>query len=198
MEIKLEGIGKKYGRQWIFRNLDFVVEPNSATAITGHNGSGKSTLLQIVSSFTDPTTGKVIYSQPDPIPHISYVAPYLELIEELTLLEHLDFHFTFKKATIPFDLMIQRAELAGAEHKSIGEFSSGMKQRLKLLLAFYTQTSLICLDEPTSNLDEQGIQWYQREVMNQKGNRTIIIASNQRFEYNFCNQAIDLTRYKVR
>ena len=196
MKINLEKVGKKYGRNWIFRDLTLEIPENISWAITGHNGSGKSTLLQIISSFSDPTIGKITYNNSEPIHQISYAAPYLELIEELTLLEHLQFHFTFKKPTMQFDEMISRAGLIGSEDKIISEFSSGMKQRLKLILAFFSETSLLCLDEPTSNLDEAGIEWYHQEIIKQNNTRTILIASNQRFEFDFCEEKISIEKYK--
>lgn len=196
MIITLNKIGKRYGRNWIFRDLTLTIEEKSSWAITGHNGSGKSTLLQILCGYSDPTIGSVNYSLQEPTQMISFAAPYLDLIEELTLLEHLQFHFTFKKATISFDQMILNAGLSGSENKMISEFSSGMKQRLKLILAFYCDTPIICLDEPTSNLDESGIAWYRSEILKLKSSRTILIASNQRFEFDFCDKQISIEAYK--
>ena len=109
-------------------------------------------------------------------------------LEEMTLAEHLDFHFQFKTPTIAKKDIIERSGLSGASNKFIGDFSSGMKQRLKLGLALFSQSSLILLDEPTSNLDEQGISWYQKEIKKIKGQCTIIIASNMRYEYEFVDQ----------
>jgi ABC-type multidrug transport system ATPase subunit len=198
MNISIDNISKRFGKVWIFRDLSLEIPMGSSLAITGRNGSGKSTLLQIISSYMDPTIGKIDYDQPEPMSQISFVSPYLELIEELTLWEHLDFHFTFKKSTIDKVEMLNRASLTGSEDKLVGDFSSGMKQRLKLILAFFSETSILCLDEPTVNLDESGINWYREEIMAQKGQRTIIIASNQRLEFDFCEEVITVEEYKLR
>lgn len=203
MEIQFENLGKRFGRQWIFRKIDFEVKSNETLAIIGPNGGGKSTLLKIVSTYIDPTEGSISYFQNqdelpfDQIPaHIGMAAPYMNVIEELTLKEHLDFHFTFKSPTISPEEMCEKAGLLEAMYKYVQDFSSGMKQRLKLLMAFYTQNQLILLDEPTSNLDEKGVQWYLDEINNLKGEKTIIIASNQRYEYDFADKFLDVSDYK--
>lgn len=198
MEVSLVGVGKKFKKDWIFRDINHVFKTNSSTAVIGNNGSGKSTLLRLITTFTDPTLGEINYDHEHPEQRISFVAPYLELIEELTLQEHLEFHFQFRKATHNFKEMMERAGLENAKHKQISNFSSGMKQRLKLILAFFSSDSLMILDEPCSNLDEEGIQWYQEQLRSIITKKTIIIASNQRFEYQQCTEKLDVTTFKKR
>lgn len=202
MEIHLDHISKRFGKQWIFRKLDYRIEANATHAICGRNGSGKSTLLKIISGYNTATSGKIIYQQnghpialEDRITEVNYAAPYQQLLEELTLAEHLDFHFQFKKSLIPPSEIIQRVGLDGAQNKFVGDFSSGMKQRLKLGLALYSKGSLLLLDEPTSNLDEQGISWYKEEILKKKGDCTIIIASNLRYEYDFADHQLTVTDF---
>jgi ABC-type multidrug transport system ATPase subunit len=206
MQVRLENLGKKYNKEWIFRGISLKIECNSNLAILGPNGSGKSTLLRIISSWSEATEGTISYSAANGEPleenmavqEIGFVAPYLNIIEEFTLKEHLDFHFTFKKPALPLDEMVKRANLEKAWNKSIVNFSSGMRQRLKLLLGLFTNNHLILMDEPTSNLDEEGISWYREEVQNLLGKKTIIIASNQRSEYDFIEHSIDLNLYKYK
>jgi ABC-type multidrug transport system ATPase subunit len=200
MQLKLDQVGKRFNKDWIFRNLTLTIESNSAWAITGPNGSGKSTLIQILSTFIDPTEGSILYDNvesPEYVSQIvSFTAPYVNIIEELTLVEHLNFHFTFKKKAIELKEMAQRAGLEKAWNKPVKDFSSGMKQRLKLCFALFSNSSLILLDEPTANMDESGIAWYKKEIDKIIGKATIIIASNQRYEYEFSSNYIDLTSYK--
>ena len=75
-------------------------------------------------------------------------------------------------------------------------FSSGMKQRLKLALAFCSDTPMLMLDEPTSNLDKQGVEWYLGLVQQFAAGRLTIICSNQEHEYSFCTQHLDISDYK--
>ncbi|MEI8189775.1 MAG: ATP-binding cassette domain-containing protein [candidate division NC10 bacterium] len=149
----------------IFRNLSFTFEKGHAYAILGRNGSGKSTLLQVIAGSIHPTTGTLKYtfdgmeiSDEKIFRYISCSAPYLELIEEFKLQEMLQFHFRFKAALPGFTInkIIGMLGFKNQEHKPIRLFSSGMKQRVKLILAFLSDTPLLLLDEPTTNLDQAG------------------------------------------
>jgi ABC-type multidrug transport system ATPase subunit len=198
MDIDLKNIGKKYNRNWIFRNLDFQIKSGEMVSITGHNGSGKSTLLQIISGFITPSEGQVIYSvkSEDLQTHFSFVAPYQSIIEEFTLIEHLEFHSKFKRAQNSFKEIIEKAGLTGSEDKIVQEFSSGMKQRLRLALAFFYESKVIFLDEPTSNLDSKGEKWYQELIKSVKGKSTIVVASNQEFEIKEAQKNIFVEKFK--
>jgi len=205
MEIKATGLGKKFNHHWIFKNLDFEFKINNAYAITGPNGSGKTTLLQIISGYITPTTGGLTHilqgNNLDPnhiYRHLVLVAPYLQLVEEFTLMEQLNFHFKFKTIKTGWNIsdIIEAMELQGSIHKQIKYFSSGMKQRLKLGLGFYSQCELLLLDEPTINLDEPGIQWYLDYIKQSLSHRLVIISSNRKQEYTCCQEEISLKDYK--
>ena len=128
--------------------------------------------------------------------HLSFTAPYQELIEEFTLTELIDYHSRFKKMLIPStQALIERLYLEKAKHKFIKDFSSGMKQRLKLGLAIYTQAPLLLLDEPTTNLDQEGINWYLEHITQNRHNRLVVISSNVAHEYNFCDAHLRITDY---
>lgn len=205
MEIVLRGIGKKFAREWIFSKLDWTFRTGQACAIVGPNGSGKSTLLQIISGAVPPTKGTITY-QPASKPiasdevfrEVAYAAPYLELIEELTLEESLRFHFKFKEMREPLSLkeLADKMLLGHAFKKPVQDFSSGMKQRLKLGLAFYSKASVLLLDEPTSNLDKQGIAWYQAHILPLLNETCVLIGSNQDYEYEFCTAHLQIEDWK--
>ena len=205
MEIHLENLGRRFNREWIFKDINYQFVNNKAYAILGINGSGKSTLLQVISGALTPSTGKLIYTQNlqaiDPEKYfkfISLAAPYLELIEDFSLSEVLDFHFKFKSRLNSLDntAIISLLGMQKNQHKLIKHFSSGMKQRVKLALAFCSDTPILLLDEPTSNLDTQGTEWYLEMVKQFTTNRITIIGSNQENEYAFCNAHINLADYK--
>lgn len=200
MRIVAENLGKRFNFNWIFRNLNFTFQSGNAYAIIGPNGSGKSTLLQILSASTLYSEGTLKYSlenmdiPPDKIfRQVVLAAPYLELVEEFTLLEQLHFHFQFKKLKPGLNLseLPEKLWLEKALHKEIKYFSSGMKQRLKLGLAFFSDTPILLLDEPTSNLDRTGIDWYKENIHLQK-NRLVIIGSNQEEEYEIAVDSIKM------
>ena len=204
MRIEASNIGKRYNRDWIFKNVFVSVESCSTLAITGANGSGKSTLLQVLSSLTVPTIGTVSFfsgsgkmDDSDLYKHISYVSPYQEIIEEMTLAELLLFHQSFKQISIKESgAFATYCGINKGQNKEIRYFSSGMKQRVKLGLALLSDTPLLFLDEPTSNLDEQGSKWYVSEVNKLLGKKTIVVASNIPEEYTFAEQVIKISDYQ--
>lgn len=204
MEIALENLSKKYHREWIFKNINTKLISGKSYAITGPNGSGKSTFIQVIAGALIPSSGNIIYQNGQNIPvedvyqHLSFASPYLELIEEFTLTEFLQFHFKFKSIKTGMDIndIIEVTYLNDARNKYIKNFSSGMKQRLKLALCFFAETPIILLDEPTSNLDEKGINWYKDHIQNNTSNKLVIIASNQKEEYTHCNSIININDYK--
>ncbi len=207
MKITLENIGRRFNRDWIFRGIDYTFTGGETYAILGPNGSGKSTLLQVLNGSLSPSAGTISYFYEDkPVEveqvfgHLSLAAPYLELIEEFTLDEMITFHFKFKgyKKGINKEQIIDLLNLPGSKNKDIRYFSSGMKQRLKLALAFCADTPILMLDEPTSNLDSQGVDWYLSLVQQFAANRLTIICSNQEQEYSFCTRSLNISDYKVK
>lgn len=205
MTITLNNIGRRFNRDWIFRGVDHTFTLGESYAILGPNGSGKSTLLQVLNGSLSPSTGTISYSFEDkPVDieqvfnYLSFAAPYLEVIEEFTLSEMVDFHFKFKKYKEGVDkkLLIELLNLPKSENKLIRYFSSGMKQRLKLILAFCSDTPMLMLDEPTSNLDTQGVEWYLNLVERFATGRLTIICSNQEHEYGFCKHKLSISDYK--
>lgn len=205
MHISLHKIGKKFNREWIFRNIDFEIPSGTRIAILGSNGSGKSTLLQVLSGILSPSEGSTEYRINEtevPIEEVfqyfTIASPYLELVEEMTLIEMIEFHFSFKGRLqeLSNTEIINLLRLEKSTHKEIRHFSSGMKQRLKLALAVLSDVQCILLDEPCSNLDKQSISWYQNLLNTYVANRTLIICSNQEYEYEICDKSLSIMDYK--
>ena len=201
MEIRLKGISKRFGGHWLFKDLNLHFTKPGCWAIIGPNGSGKTTLLQIIAGLILPSGGTVEhYQQQKSIEadhwyrHLWLAAPYIELLEELTLKELLDFHFRLKPAINSYSAqeLAQACHLQESIHKPIANFSSGMKQRLKLAMGFFSDVPLLLLDEPTTNLDRQGFQWYHQQITRLLDRKLIIICSNQPEEYDFCQEMVDL------
>jgi ABC-type multidrug transport system ATPase subunit len=201
MEIRLIDAGKRFNRDWIFKNLHASFSDKETYAITGHNGSGKSTLLQCIAGSTMFSEGEVIFNNNGKIipneevfSHVSICAPYLEVIEEMTALEFFVYHQQFKsfhyKTTIAE--IIDQIGLSKHAHKQIRYFSSGMKQRIKLAQAFFSETPVLLLDEPCTNLDQSGIALYKDLLSNHTKNRIVIISSNDQSEIEGCTQLIQL------
>lgn len=205
MEITLKNIGRRFNRDWIFRNVNYSFFKGNSYALLGRNGSGKSTLLQLIAGSLTPSEGTIdIYlngepCDPDEVYHsLCIAAPYLELIEEFTLSEMIDFHFKFKSYLPGLDkkTILEILDLQKAKNKALKYFSSGMKQRTKLALAICSDTPLLLLDEPASNLDAEAISWYLDLIKTYTPGRTVIVCSNQEFEYSFCQHQIRISDYK--
>lgn len=206
MEITLKNIGRRFNREWIFKHIDCEFTSGNSYAILGANGSGKSTLISILNGSLTPSEGKLSYTNngseidvANIYNHTSFAAPYLELVETFTLKEIIDFHFKFKNFTAGMDAskLIELLDLERAANKEIRYFSSGMKQRTKLALAVVADTPILFLDEPTSNLDAQGTDWYKELVEKFSKDKIIVVGSNQKHEYDFCNKTIQITDYKL-
>jgi ABC-type multidrug transport system ATPase subunit len=205
MKIKLTNAGKRFSREWIFRNLSYEFLPGVQYAITGPNGSGKSTLLQAIAGASTLNEGSIEWQpdnknmQPEEAnAYISIAAPYLELIEEMTAKEFLLFHSNFKKfiQNLPVETILEEADLAQAANKQIRFFSSGMKQRLKLAQAFFSDVPVVLLDEPCTNLDAAGFALYYRWIENYSNGRLVIISSNDKNEFSFCTRQLNILDFK--
>ena len=208
MNITLTNIGKRYNNEWIFRKVDHVFTSDNNYVILGSNGSGKSTLLQVIAGNLIPSEGEVEFKvqsskfkieEEDRYKHISFASPYLELFEEFTLAESIEFQAKFKPyfEGLTTEKIIALTQLEKNQNKQLKYYSSGMKQRVRLALAILSDTPLLFLDEPTSNLDKKSIDWYQQLVNDYSQNRLIIVASNQQeYEYPFCNKQINVEEYK--
>ncbi|HVZ98310.1 MAG TPA: ATP-binding cassette domain-containing protein [Chitinophagaceae bacterium] len=205
MKIELTGLGKRFNKTWIFRNLSFQFTTPNQYAITGPNGSGKSTLLQIIAGTSTYNEGSVDYKNEETIIHhehifknISLAAPYLELVEEMTLTEFFLFHRNMKGwiDDKTDEDIISHLGLQQSSHKQLRYFSSGMKQRVKLAQAIFSNVPVIFLDEPATNLDEDGVSLYRSLIRDYCSTRLIIISSNDKIEYDFCDGKIDMMNYK--
>lgn len=198
--------GKKFGREWIFKNVDLEINQGEKVVILGLNGSGKSTLLQALTGYLSLNKGHVHFLENQQkieddkqYQLISLASPYLELVEDFTLKEQIE-HASIYKPFLKYLTINQVIELSGLsahKNKYIKLFSSGMKQRLKLTLAILADTPILFLDEPTTNLDATVINWYKNMIADYAKDKTIIVCSNSiKEEYEFCNKTIRMEDFK--
>ena len=205
MTISLSDAGKRYNRDWIFRHLTYNFEAGKSYAITGPNGSGKSTLLQAIGGALHLNEGSIDFSIADcklqienHYQHISICAPYLEVVEEMTVKEFLKFHSQFKPliAAVSIDEIIAVVGLDKAVNKQIRYYSSGMKQRVKLAQCIFSDVPVLLLDEPCTNLDAAGIELYNQLVSEYCKKRMVIVSSNDHHEYEFCSEKLNIMNWK--
>jgi ABC-type multidrug transport system ATPase subunit len=205
MKISLTDAGKRFNRDWIFRHLTYEFSAGQSYAIIGPNGSGKSTLLQVLSGSMQVNEGngewaidkkklelEKVYN------YISICAPYLEVVEEMTLIEFLNFHAGFKPflSSITSEKIISILGLENAVNKQIRNYSSGMRQRVKLAQSIFSDVPVVLLDEPCTNLDAAGIQLYHDLINEYCKNRMVVVSSNDEVEYRFCNERLNINDYK--
>jgi len=205
LTITVKDLSKRFNREWIFRNFNYQFLSAGTYAITGPNGSGKSTLLQVLWGQVPQSSGIIRYAKESreiPIEesfrHLSIATPYMDLIEEFTLSEMIDFHFKLKKIRqgVKKEELISIMYLEDAVEKQLINFSSGMKQRLKLALAFYAEADVYFLDEPGTNLDSRAFEWYRRELSLLPNNPIVFIASNNPEEYPQKSTILNILDYK--
>jgi ABC-2 type transport system ATP-binding protein len=200
--ISLNAVSVRFRFQWVFKNLNLEFESSQSYALTGPNGAGKSTLLRILCGHLTPSKGTILFSyQQAKVPpedvyrYISMTGPYMELIEEFSLVEAIRFHRRFK----PFHPSLSDSDVLdliqlprNSHHKEIRFFSSGMKQRLKLALAVLSESRVLMVDEPSTNLDQNGIEWYHTLIRQYAGDRLLVVASNVSDDYRFCRNRIEI------
>ncbi len=205
MIVTLQDISRRFNFDWIFRNIQYTFTTGNAYAIIGPNGSGKSTLLRVIAGQLTPSAGLLRYTeQQSEIPidqifrHVTYAAPYLDIMDDFTLHESLQFHARFKPWLngLTHEDVLHLTGLQLHKDKQIRHFSSGMRQRVKLVMAVCAQSELLLLDEPTTNLDEAGVQWYTELMNNYTPDRITIVGSNQQREYAFCKAHLNIADYK--
>ncbi len=208
--IQLTDSGKRFNRDWIFRKLSFSFASGKAYAITGPNGSGKSTLLQSIGGSIQLSEGRMGYqitnaqnecidlNPDDAYRYLSMAAPYVELIEEMTAKEFLHFHSRFKSLLkeVSIDEILTIIGLEKAANKQIRYYSSGMKQRLKLAQAIFSDVPVLLLDEPCTNLDNSGYALYHQLIDTYCKEKLIIVGSNDEKEMDFCSEKLLISDFK--
>jgi ABC-type multidrug transport system ATPase subunit len=200
MEILVQNLSKKFRQEFVILQFNYTFLSGNSYAITGPNGSGKSTLLQLIAQFTLPNTGTVEMSGIDPefvYSQLTYAAPYVELIEEYTLSEHLEIleKNNYLPASITLDILEDFIDLQPGKFKLIKNYSSGMRQKIKLGFALLSERPVLLLDEPTTNFDEQAKNWFFNRLEQQR-HKLIIIASNEAREIEFCQEKIAIQDFK--
>jgi len=206
ISISLHNLGKKFGREWIFRQVNLEIAPGERLAVLGGNGSGKSTVIQVMAGAVASSEGSTEFSMNGKVleaeemtRHISFASPYLQLIEDMSLpelIEHIGLFKPFLNNSSAKEI-VQGMQLAHTGNKLVRHFSSGMQQRVRIALALMADTQVVFLDEPHSNFDLKAIEWYRGMISDFAKDRSIIVCSNSvSDEYFFCRRSVDLAGFK--
>jgi len=200
--IEVQGLGKAYNDRWLFRDLDIIIPDNSVMAVQGPNGSGKTTLLYILCGLVAASSGYINIvledrevTQAQKRMQLGLVSPELRLYEGLSAVENLEFFCAVRG--LPFSLLRAREllEFVGLAKRGrdfVGNFSSGMKQRLKYACALWHRPHILVLDEPTSHLDEKGAQLVEQIILEQRRRGMVVLATNEPAEIKFGDQSLVL------
>lgn len=197
MRITCTELAKRYRREVLFRQFNYTFESPGKYAILGPNSSGKSTILKIIGGVLAPTTGKVEYSPEASSEEVfSFSSPAMELLDDFTVRELFRLHFSFRKPRIPIEEQWERAKLQSFLDKKYSALSSGLRNKIKVALALFTDAPALLLDEPCTNFDEANTQWYLSTVQQLWADDLVIVASNQHHEYEFCTERLTLSDFK--
>ncbi|MDZ7720476.1 MAG: ABC transporter ATP-binding protein [Balneolaceae bacterium] len=203
IQLNTDNLEKRFGSKTVFSNLS--IETNTPVlGIAGINGSGKSTLLKCLAGLLKPTSGIVQWrvnghdiNRTDLKKVLGFAAPYIQLYEELTVRENLEFIQNVRSLN-PKQSLADLLEPLGARKLidiNFGELSTGQQQRIKLAASFIHNPDILLLDEPGSNLDEAGKEVITTLVDQFKNSgRMVVIASNQQHELELCNEIIELKK----
>lgn len=200
--IRTEDLSKKFSRDWVLRDINSTFSEGECWAILGPNGTGKSTFLKVLTGYIAPTKGQIVWQFGKDVPlenrfrYFSMSAPYLEVPEEFNLRELLSFHFSLKnkRSGVELSQIVEQAGLTSHVGKPVRDFSSGMKQRVKLILCLLSDVPVYILDEPCTNLDDEGVEFYEFLLSGLPSDRICLIGSNDPREFRLAKQHLSLKR----
>ena len=207
-EIKCENLSKSYSGRTIFKNLSFNISTSQSLTVTGSNGSGKSTLIKVIANLIHSSKGNIsIKSDNMDVPRDKWfektglLSPYLNLYDELTGFENLDFFYRLKTKDRSYshdriDHVLHKVNLYEKRNELLKNYSSGMKQKLKLAFSVLHEPEILLLDEPRSNLDKAGIDMIYEVSAEQKKKGILIIATNDDDDKELCDSILSIEDYK--
>lgn len=207
ISLHVHQLSKKFGRNLVWQNLSFEHE-EGVLGIEGPNGSGKSTLLQCLAGLLAPSSGSISWQNSGREmklnaikQNIGYAAPYISLYRELSIIENLDFLSKLRKTKTDQQYqnrLLERVELDHVSDRPFGNLSTGQQQRARLAAALFTNPPILLLDEPGSNLDEQGRTLITDMVAQAKNDKKLVIlASNHKDELDLCDRIFSVKQEKV-
>lgn len=209
LSIRGDNISKRFGYRAIFRNINFEFHSPHSTAITGPNGSGKSTLLKILAGIISPASGSIEFnlngrtiSREERFSSIGYLGPEINPYDELTAYENIIFAASGASKNGRFesapsgraDLLLSELGISRYRDSPVKVFSSGMRQRLKFILAVINDPPVLFLDEPGMNLDSAGKEAVYKMISGFAAEKIVVIAANESSEIALCGGRIDLVQ----
>ena len=200
--LEARGLAHRYGRRLALERIDFTLEGNGVTAVTGANGSGKSTLLRIVAGLLRPSEGEArltVHGRTlvagERRLGVGLAAPEMSFYEELSVAENLRFAAAARAlsdAAARVTTALQRVGLAARADDRVAALSSGMQQRLRVAFAILHAPPLLLLDEPGGHLDDEGRAAIERVIAEHGRNGHVLLATNDEREWRLAGRRIPL------
>ncbi|MCL1865149.1 MAG: ABC transporter ATP-binding protein [Spirochaetes bacterium] len=205
IEIRTEAVEKRFGKTLLFRNIDIQLKNGDSFYITGPNGSGKSTLLQILAGIQRPSSGSVTYTVNNSIlkndyykDFFGFTGPQVNPYDMLTAVENLKFMASESIDNNKIFEFLEKFDLYRHKDKAVKYYSSGMKQRLRIIHALIHDPEILMLDEPCSNLDTKGCHIVYQTINDLKADKILIIATNESDDINLCSKGINLEQQNIK
>ncbi len=190
--LEVQGLGKRYGDRWLFRNLSFSLGKGDALVVLGRNGAGKSTLLKMVAGLVSPSEGTVSLGVADSRSDLGMAALDMALYPALTLIEHLRLAGELRGCEPRAEELLESVGLSDSARLVTSKISTGMKARLKLALAIQPEPGVLILDEPGAGLDEAGVALVERVCAEHKVRGALVLATNDGREKRLGNLELEL------
>lgn len=201
LSLQIAQLAHEYDEREVFRCVDFTYD-GACLAVTGPNGSGKSTLLRIIAGILTPAYGEVKISMDgsliarDSLRNITgMVAPDICLYSELTTKENLEFLLKVRSCRTSKNRISEVIELVGLENRAndpVRELSTGLRQRANFAAALVHKPNLLLLDEPSSNLDDDGIKMVYSVIEMQREFGMVVLATNSPAEAEIADMRLDI------
>ena len=192
--IVFDDVSLSFGRRALFKNISLNLRGEQVIGITGANGAGKSTFLKLAGKIIRPDSGEVKFPAEKKIAAIS---PEMKIYDSLTAEENLFFFAKLRGKTLSAENILELGRRVGLDLKTFGNvraenFSTGMRQRLKLSILLSVDADIWLLDEPTANLDDDGRKKFFSEIQTAKSDKIILLATNDKAEEKICDEIIRL------
>ena len=206
IQLRVRELKKTFNNRLVFNKLNFDLNSGDRFVVTGKNGSGKSTLIKILGGVLTETAGEIGYfvdnkkiDRENFYKIVGLVSPYLVLYEEFTAFENLSLFSKIRGLKISetqINEILNRVGLFERRNDFVRTYSSGMKQRMKYAFAILHNPLVLLLDEPNSNLDQEGKNFVDELVFNFRKDGIVIVATNETQDFKYGEKIINLDEYK--
>ncbi len=205
IKITINKLTKRFGKTPVFSGVDMDCQLPGIYGVSGNNGAGKTTFLKIIAGVMKPTSGEVLIKINDykilaerTYRHTAFAAPYLNLYDEFSAEENLRLtaglrseKYDSKRA----EYLLHKVSLYSKKNELLKNYSSGMKQKVKLINSLLAESLLIIWDEPFTNMDSEGKEAVTALIRPEAEKKIILIASNREDELALCGSVLDLNSF---